>query len=130
MKRALEPRPQGVLPRFRPRVDALLPVGHTGNTVPTLTVKISKQLRSRLVAAARRRGVTQSDLVRQAIEHALLEDPLPGPSAYDLIADLIEKLPKPKGPPTDRSTNKKYLEGYGLDNRQYRKKYGRDRRPR
>ncbi len=109
-------------------VDAVFPGGHTGNTVPTLTVKITKQLRARLVAAAKRRGVTQSELVRDAIETSLRAPVTPGPSAYDLIADLIEGLPADG--PSDLSTNKKYMEGFGLDGPQYREWLRRERRTR
>lgn len=109
-------------------VDVLLPVGHTGNTVPTLTVKISKQLRARLAAAAKRRRTSQSEVVRQAIEEYLRE-PIPaGESAYDQIKDLIEALPAPaEGEArTDRARNmKKWMEGFGLDNAQLRTLRGR-----
>lgn len=104
-------------------VDAVLPLHHTGNTVPTLTVKISKQLRARLAAAAKRRRTSQSELVRQAIEEHLRE-PIPaGESAYDLIKDLIESLPAPakNEPLVYRARNsKKLMEGFGLDNAQLR----------
>ncbi len=96
--------------------------------MPTLTVKISKQLGQRIAAEAKLRRISQSQLVRDAIE-ASLRPPAAGPSPYDLIKDLVETLPK-RGPKTDRSTNPKYMEGYGLDNRQYREKFGRDRRHR
>ncbi len=107
-------------------VDAVFPGGHTGNTVPTLTVKITKQLRARLVAAAKRRGVTQSELVRDAIETSLrAPDASSGPTLFDQISDLIGIVDR--GPP-ELSTNKKYLEGFGLDGPEYRKKLARDRR--
>lgn len=111
-------------------VDVVLPVRHTGNNVPTLTVKITKKLRTQLVTAARNRHVSVSELVRRAIETSLREPGPTGSTAYDLVRDLIEGLPKRRGSPTDRSTNPKYLEDLGLDNRQYREKYGRDRRSR
>ena len=110
-------------------VDAVLLVDHTGNTVPTLTVKISKQLRAKIAAAAKRRRISQSELVRQAIEESLREPIPPGESLYDQIKDLIDALPT-DGPVTDRSTNKKWMEGFGLDNAQYKAKYSRARRPR
>ena len=98
--------------------------------MPTLTVKVSKQLRAKIIATAKRRRISQSDLVRQAIETSLREGAtMPGPTLYDQIKDLIEALPK-DGPKTDRSTNKDAMRGFGLDNAEYRKRYGRDRRPR
>ena len=96
--------------------------------MPTLTLKITPQLRAQIAAAAKRQRISQSQFVRLAIEESLRAPLLAGPSAYDLIADLIEGLPKPKGPKTDRSTNKKWMEGFGLDNAQYRKQFGRARR--
>ena len=103
------------------RVDAVLLESHACNTVPTLTVKISKQLRAKLAAAAKRRRTTQSELVRQAIEEHLRE-PIPaGESVYDQIKDLIEGLPPPDDKsPTDLARNKKWLKGLGLDNAQLR----------
>ena len=103
------------------QVDEVLPVVQTGNTVPTLTVKISKPLRARLAAAAKRLRTTQSELVRQAIEDHLRE-PIPaGESLYDQVKDLIEGLPPPDDKsPTDLARNKKWLEGLGLDNAQLR----------
>ena len=97
--------------------------------MPTLTVKITKQLRARLVAAAKRRGVTQSELVRDAIGTSLHAPVKPSPNAYDLIADLIEGLPVDDGP-SDLSTNKKYMQGFGLDGPQYREWLRRERRTR
>ncbi len=96
-------------------VDAVFLLRHTGNTVPTLTLKISKQLRAQIAAAAKRRQISQSELVREAIEASLRQRLAPEPSAYDSIRDLIEALPN-EGPVTDRSTNKKWLAGFGLDN--------------
>jgi len=66
--------------------------------------------------------MTQSELVREAIEKSLREQP--NPTGYDLIRDIIEGLPKPTGPKTDRSTNPKYLEGLGLSGPEYRAKFG------
>jgi hypothetical protein len=109
-------------------VDVVLPAGHTGNTVPTLTVKITKQLRALIAAAASRRGITQSELVRDAILASLRDPAKPGPSAYDLVADLIAGLPK--SGPGDLSTNKKYMEGFGLDGPRYREQLRRGRRAR
>jgi hypothetical protein len=101
----------------------VLPVGQIGNTVPMLTLKIPRSLKAEIAAAAKARFMTQSEFVREAIEKSLREPPV-GQATYDLIADLILDLPHGKGPPTDRSTNKKWLEGFGLDGPAYRKKLG------
>ena len=47
---------------------------------PQMNVRVPADLRARLRAAARRRGVSQSILVRSALEHAASSPPdLPGP---------------------------------------------------
>lgn len=111
-------------------LDGVFPARQTGNAMPTLTVKITKQLRARITATAKRRGITRSELVRDAIETTLRDPAKPQPTAYDLIKDLIEALPVEPGPPTDRSTNKKCMEGFGLDGPQYREWLRRERRTR
>jgi hypothetical protein len=112
-------------------VDAVLPSEHTGNTVPTLTLKISKQLKSQITAAAKRREISISELVRQGIERELREHTFPGPSLYDLSRDLCGISNRGI---SDLSTNKKHMEGFGLTGPAYReflkKKQSRDRRSR
>jgi len=100
-------------------VDEVLRVPHAGSAMPTLSIKIPKQLRSALATAAKLRGVTQSELVRDAIEASLRP---PVPSAYDQIADLIEALPAPGKNDllTDHARNPCW-EGYGLDGPAFRK---------
>ena len=95
----------------------VLPVCQTSNNVPTLTVKISKQLRQQIAAAAKRRRITQSELVREAIEKSLRSQTTAGPSAFDLISDLIGIGDEG---PSDLSTNKKHMAGFGLDNAEMR----------
>ena len=86
-----------------------------------MSFKIPRTVQLQIAALAKGRGVTQSELVCEAIEKLLREDAAPRASLtpYDLIRDLIERLPK-GGPKTDHSNNKK-MEGYGLDGPEYRK---------
>ena len=101
------------------RVDEVFLVPHAGSAMPTLSIKLAKQLRAKLAMTAKLRGVTQSALVREAIEESLRP---PVPSPYDQIADLIEALPAPSKSdrPTDSARNP-HMGGFGLDGPALRK---------
>ena len=73
-----------------------------------VTFKIPPVLRRRLVQEARRRRVSQSTVIRETLEAALLDGPQASGelSCADLAGDLIGSM---QGPP-DASTNKRYLE--------------------
>jgi hypothetical protein len=78
--------------------------------VKSLTVRIADALDRRLVAEARKLGVSKSQMVREALEVYLeMSATRIGLSMYDLTRDLAGAF---EGPP-DLSTNPKYLEGYG-----------------
>lgn len=83
-----------------------------GAVIPmtTFSLKVPEALASRLTEMARRRGVSRSALVREALQ-ALLENGRPGKraSALDLAGDLCGCL---KGP-GDLSHNEKYMEDFG-----------------
>ena len=67
-------------------------------------------LAAEVAAVARRKGVSKSALIREAIETYLIADEAARPrSALDLVADLIGSC---EGP-ADLSTNKKYMECVG-----------------
>ena len=72
-----------------------------------LSVKVPNGLRRRLAEEARRRGVSQSTVVRESLEAALMEGPRwrGELSCADLAADLIGSV---RGP-SDASTNSDYL---------------------
>jgi predicted DNA-binding protein len=76
-----------------------------------VTVRFPPELRSRLKAAARRRGRRESDLVRDAVELHLKaeEDTL---SAYE-HAKKAGLIGAAKGTVRDLSTNPKHFEGFG-----------------
>ncbi|MEW6246343.1 MAG: CopG family transcriptional regulator [Nitrospirota bacterium] len=76
----------------------------------TLSIKLDEALCARILAVAKQRGATQSDVVRDAILTHL--EPMRGKlagSALDLAKDLAGCV---AGPP-DLSTNKTHLRGFG-----------------
>jgi len=72
----------------------------------TVSLKIPESLARRLKETARRRRMTQSAVIRKAIEDSLVRRRA---SVLDLIGDLAGSI---EGPP-DLSTNPKYMAGYG-----------------
>jgi Arc/MetJ-type ribon-helix-helix transcriptional regulator len=75
----------------------------------TIVVKLPESLHMRLVSSVRRRGISRSALVREAVA-AHLEDAATDPAsllgqAHDLAGCLSG--------PMDLSTNEKRLKGYG-----------------
>jgi hypothetical protein len=78
----------------------------------TLSIKVSKELKARLRAAAKSRQTKPSILMRQALELIISNAaPKSKPSLYDLSKDLFENLGR-TGPP-NLSTNRKHLEDLG-----------------
>ncbi len=76
----------------------------------TLSLKLDDALYARVLAVAKRRGTTQSDVVRDAILARL--EPRLGTvvgSALDLAKDLAGCVTGP----ADLSTNKAHLRGFG-----------------
>ena len=77
----------------------------------TLTVKLPEALAAKLEALVRRQGRRRSEIVREAIERAVDEEPnAKGGSVFDLISDL--KGAAGRGP-KDLATNPKHMRGYG-----------------
>jgi predicted DNA-binding protein len=76
-----------------------------------ITIRISQSLVKRLKKQAGTRHHSESALVREALESYLGEASISSP-AYDLAreAGLIGCV---RGGPSDRSTNRKYFEGFG-----------------
>lgn len=76
----------------------------------TLTLKLPEPLAARLAKLAKRRGVSRSQLVREAIEHTVNTVADAGaPSCLDLARDLVGSH---EGPAT-LSSDKRHLKGYG-----------------
>jgi len=79
----------------------------------TITCKILETADVELEAVARKRGVTKSKVVREAIENVLQSERQRGQlSAHDVMKDACGVI---KGGPRDRSWNPKRLEGFGRD---------------
>jgi len=76
----------------------------------TLSIKLSKVIDEKLTTAAKKRKKAKTAVVVEAIQEYLSkEDQETTVTAYDLAKDL---LGCGEGP-SDLSTNKKYMEGYG-----------------
>ena len=76
----------------------------------TITVKLPETLAARLRLTVRRRGRTQSAVVREALEAYLDQSSSAGAgSGLDLVRDLAGSA---EGPP-DLSTSRRHLRGYG-----------------
>jgi Arc/MetJ-type ribon-helix-helix transcriptional regulator len=76
-----------------------------------LTTRVPAALDRRLRAAARRRGASKSDLVRQAVTKFLEQDQpaVEEPSVLDLIGDLVGSV---RGP-GDLAGNPAYMSEFG-----------------
>ncbi|HLT48239.1 MAG TPA: hypothetical protein VK002_13475 [Rubricoccaceae bacterium] len=72
----------------------------------TLTIRLTARQREAVRRLAAREGVSEEEAVLRAVEQA---SEAAGPSAYDLIKPFIGSF---EGP-SDLSTNKAYMEGYG-----------------
>jgi hypothetical protein len=78
----------------------------------TLSIKVPKELKARLRAAAQSRHTNPSTLVREALELVVSGTATSSkPSLYDLSKDLFENRGRPG--PRDLSTNPKYLDDLG-----------------
>jgi hypothetical protein len=76
----------------------------------TLSLKVDTNLARRLAAAAKRQGLSRSELIRRAVEAYLAGDgPGGSRSALDLAGDLVGCF---KGP-SDLSTNPDHLADVG-----------------
>ena len=78
-----------------------------------INVRVDERLKQELEAEARERGVSPSDIVRQALEEHMRQR-----TPYTNCRDLAERLGvlgSAKGLPRDLSTNPKHLEGFGRD---------------
>ena len=78
-----------------------------------INVRVDQRLKQELEAEAREKGVSPSDIVRQALEEHM-QKRTPRESAYDL-AKRLGIIGSAKGLPTDLSTNPKHMEGFGRD---------------
>ncbi len=72
----------------------------------TLTVKVPDTLFAEISIAAETRKVSKSDIVRERLTQPATEKP----SLWDLMKDLVIES---DNLPTDLSTNKAHMKGYG-----------------
>ena len=76
----------------------------------TLSLKLPEILESQLDIFARKNGMSRSEIVRRALVEYFSRDEVSRPGSFlDLARDLAGSI---EGP-SDLSTNKDYLEGYG-----------------
>lgn len=75
----------------------------------TLTLKLPEALAARLQAVVQKRGRTQSDVVREALEQHLNGQTDVVGSCLDLARDLAGSV----SGPADLSSNPRHLRGYG-----------------
>lgn len=75
----------------------------------TVSLKMPEELVTRLAAAARRRGMSRSALVRDALESYLRRVGAGNGSAADLARDLVGVLEGPR----DLSEHSKHMKGFG-----------------
>lgn len=76
----------------------------------TLTLKVPEIIKKKLNSFAKRKGLSRSEIIRSALLEYFSRDEFDKEGTFlDLSKDLAGSL---EGP-TDLSTNKKYLDGYG-----------------
>ena len=82
-----------------------------GPSTEVVVVRLPKLLNARLKGLAKRRRSSKSAVIRDLLEtHPSTRAASRKPMLMELAGDLIGSI---KGGPTDVSTNKKYMEGYG-----------------
>ena len=75
--------------------------------MPVMTIRLSRRESAKVASLAKKRKVTRSEVVRQAI--AQLETGT-AKSALDDLKDLVGLI---KDGPTDLATNPKHMKGFG-----------------
>jgi hypothetical protein len=76
-----------------------------------INVRVEPRLKQQLEAEAREKGVSPSEIVRQALEEHVRQWK-PGESCYD-IAKRLGIIGVFKDAPSDLSTNPAHMEGFG-----------------
>jgi predicted DNA-binding protein len=76
-----------------------------------ITIRLDANLRKRLASMARKQGKRESDIVRAALE-VHCPQTATEISCYDL-AEKIGIIGLVKNAPSDLSTNRKHMEGFG-----------------
>lgn len=80
----------------------------------TITIKVPEELDARLTKRAKHRGVSKSEVAREALARELQSDSAEAvneePSAFDVLKDDLGCFDSGVG---DLSTNPKHMEGFG-----------------
>ena len=76
----------------------------------TVTLKLSDGLAARLRSAVKRRGKSQSELMREALEAHLEQE---GEAAVGSCLDLAHDIAGSLNGPSDLSSDRRHLRGYG-----------------
>ncbi len=76
-----------------------------------INIRVDEQLKTELEAEARERGVSPSEIVRQALQERLRQR-TPRENCREL-AERLGILGSAKGLPSDLSTNPIHMEGFG-----------------
>ncbi len=78
-----------------------------------INVRVATRLKHQLEAEAKEKGVSPSEIIRQALEEHVRQQK-PRESCYDL-AKRLGIIGVYKDAPSDLSTNPAHMEGFGLD---------------
>jgi len=76
----------------------------------TLTLKVPDVIKTQLNSAAKKQGMSKSDIIRQALIEYFSKDTMTVSGSF---LDLAEDLAGTIKASADLSTNKAHLEGYG-----------------
>ena len=96
-----------------PRPKAVLPFWQKGNTVlpmKTLTIKVPDELFAEIASAAQTRNVPKSEIVRERLTAKPAVARTNKASLWSRMEDLVIRA---DSLPTDLSSNKVHLKGYG-----------------
>ena len=75
----------------------------------TTSLKVPEPLAAEIAAVARRRGISKSALIREAVRTFLSTEQAEPRSALDRMHDLVGAFEGPE----DLSTNPEYMKGFG-----------------
>ena len=92
-----------------------LGITHRNDSMSVLTLKIPEELERELGRAAVTRGISKSQLAREAIASYIRRPRSQGGrfvSALDLAGDLVGSV---KRSPSDLATNSKFMDDFGKD---------------
>jgi hypothetical protein len=89
------------------RRNTVLAFQYVGGTMDAMSIKLPRSLSARVSQVARRRNVTRTQVVREALELYVRDEGAPRAGRLDDLKGCLKGLPR------DLSTNAKHLKGYG-----------------